>query len=678
MAAFKLESFKTQLMTMGGAIGIGALASSVGAHPLALAGHGMEAGAALSAFAGILAAYGQAAHFDAIKNKLGDPNEVLHNGDLVRLVGETIKMRLLAEKTTPANATHGKIIDALANAAPAFWKATATADAIPNDYADLTEGRLVSFFSRIDDLTAEQTALDAGRWRNFLVELANDAGITGLNGVEINIAEALHRHFPHDLRELLKHAYATGDKTYAAMQFRLFDSLRGGVGDLSAKLDTVVAVLQGQTGKLDTLATGQAELKELIEKLQAQLSVKDRQIDGLIGTLSTLRTNTQAAPTVTPQAQVIADLLPDTGDAFNRALKAIAENRFDDARQLLDSIIAEEEGALALLQRETEAAIERMVQRYVARGETEYYDLKYSAAAEWYQKASNLRPGDPMLLMGVGVVYANAKNYSIATQYLEKSLEINEKTLGHTHIITALNIGNLAEVYKLEGLFEKAESFYKRAVVSCGEVPSGMNLTLKLLYTNHVVAHPHTAKILHGLADLYQSQGLFSKAIPLYIRAIEIQKQQSREEHAEMLKSMKQLAECYSSQSLYLKSEELYREILTINEQFSGTLHTDTAISFYDVAESQFMQGMHDLSEYYFERALAIFEQVLGVNHPFTAKPMFFLGVIKYSQGQNIESEVLLRKCLEIRKSDLGLEHPATKATIEWLFLVQELNKIIP
>lgn len=118
--AFKTDNLKTQLLTMGGAIGTGALASCAGEHLPALAGVGIDSNAALTTFAGILAAYGQAAHFDAIKNELGDPKEVLGNGDLVRLVGETIQQRILAEKKTPTNAKHSKILDALAKAAPAL------------------------------------------------------------------------------------------------------------------------------------------------------------------------------------------------------------------------------------------------------------------------------------------------------------------------------------------------------------------------------------------------------------------------------------------------------------------------------------------------------------------------------------------------------------------------------
>ena len=613
---FNLDSFKTQVMTMGGAIGVGALASSVGAHPLLLAGHGLEAGAALGAFAGILAAYGQAAHFDAIKNKLGDPDEVLNNGDLVRLVGETIRQRILAEKATPANAPHGKILDALANAAPVFWKATATADAVPDDYADLTEGRLVSFFSRIDGLTADQTALDAGRWRNFLVELANDAGITGLSGVEYALAEALHRHFPHDLRELLKHAFATGDKAYAAMQFRLFDSLRGGVGDLSKKLDIVVAVLQGQTGTLDALTTGQAELKELIQKLQEQLSVKDRQIDGLIGALSTPGTNPQAAPTVTPQAQAIADLLPDTGDAFDRALKAIAEKRFDDARQLLNSVIPEEEVALAELEREREAATERLVQRYVARGETEYYDLKYSTAAEWYQKASNLRPDDAIFLNRIGFLYFHAGDYIVATNFFKRALSIYEQTLGTMHPDTLTILSNLAQLYCTQGFYDQSELLYKQGLAICEQVLGAL--------------HPDTAGSLNGLGALYYRQGLYEKAKPLYLRA------------------------------------------LTIRKQLLGEMHPETATSINNLAVLYEAEGLYDKSELLCKQALIIREQLHGVFHPATATSINNLGVLRNLQDRCREAETLLQQAYEIRVAILGASHPDAQESAESLHYVRK------
>ena len=158
------------------------------------------------------------------------------------------------------------------------------------------------------------------------------------------------------------------------------------------------------------------DTQTIVSLLQNELSVKNTQIAFLQTQLQTQK------PEISAKAKELAKQIPDTADNYALALKAIAEERFDVAMQLLDKAQVEQETGLANI--------------YTAKGDTQYYQGLYAKAAQWYQKALALKPDDPVILNNTGLMLDHAGQYDQAEPLVQHSLAISEKALGKDHPTT--------------------------------------------------------------------------------------------------------------------------------------------------------------------------------------------------------------------------------------------------
>uniref|UniRef100_UPI000A752B74 tetratricopeptide repeat protein n=1 Tax=Geitlerinema sp. PCC 9228 TaxID=111611 RepID=UPI000A752B74 len=75
------------------------------------------------------------------------------------------------------------------------------------------------------------------------------------------------------------------------------------------------------------------------------------------------------------------------------------------------------------------------------------------------------------------------------------------------------------------------------------------------------------------LAGLYQSQGRYEEAEPLYRQALEMRKRLLGEQHPDVATSLNNLAELYRSQGRYDEAEPLYRQALEMFKRLLGEQH---------------------------------------------------------------------------------------------------------
>jgi CHAT domain-containing protein len=116
------------------------------------------------------------------------------------------------------------------------------------------------------------------------------------------------------------------------------------------------------------------------------------------------------------------------------------------------------------------------------------------------------------------------------------------------------------------------------------------------------------------LAALYQSQGRYSEAEPLYKQALAIRKQQLGDNHPDTATSLNNLAALYQSQGRYSEAEPLYKQALAIRKQQLGDNHPDTATSLNNLA--LLYQSQDDIPQAinYRTQALAVQEYNLSEN----------------------------------------------------------------
>jgi tetratricopeptide (TPR) repeat protein len=238
------------------------------------------------------------------------------------------------------------------------------------------------------------------------------------------------------------------------------------------------------------------------------------------------------------------------------------------------------------------------------------------------------------------------KEQELAIKYLSKAVEL-QKQLGLEKELAA-SFNNLALLYDFQGRYNEAEPLYSQA----------LTLTRKLLGKEH----SGVAASLNNLAGLYYSQGRYSEAEPLYSQALALTSKLLGEEHPDVAVSLNNLAELYSSQSRYSEAEPLFTKALTLWRKLLGEEHPSVATSLNNLAGLYSSQGKYSEAEPLYIQALALSRKLLGEEHPSVATILNNLAGLYSSQGRYNKAESLYLQALDILKRQLGVDHPNTVA----------------
>ncbi|MGB7250727.1 MAG: tetratricopeptide repeat protein, partial [Phormidesmis sp.] len=145
-------------------------------------------------------------------------------------------------------------------------------------------------------------------------------------------------------------------------------------------------------------------------------------------------------------------------------------------------------------------------------------------------------------------------------------------------LVVATNLNDLAELYYLQGQYQKAEPLLQKALdIRKAELGDSQR-------DGKAERHPSIATSLNNLALLYKSQGRYGEAEPLYVQALEIRKAELGDRHPDTATSLNNLAALYESQGRYGEAEPLYVQALEIRQAELGDRHPDTATSLNNLA----------------------------------------------------------------------------------------------
>src|SRR5262249_38563035 len=84
---------------------------------------------------------------------------------------------------------------------------------------------------------------------------------------------------------------------------------------------------------------------------------------------------------------------------------------------------------------------------------------------------------------------------------------------------------------------------------------------------------------LNGLAELYRAQGQYAKAEPIYQRALAIQEKDLGPEHPDVASSLNGLAGLFRAQGQTARTEPPHQRALAIREKALGPEHPYVATS---------------------------------------------------------------------------------------------------
>ncbi len=176
---------------------------------------------------------------------------------------------------------------------------------------------------------------------------------------------------------------------------------------------------------------------------------------------------------------------------------------------------------------------------------------------------------------------------------------------------------------------------------------------------------PRLATTLNYLALVYDAQGKYADAEPLYKRSLAILENALGPEHPDVAKSLNNLALLYHHQGKYAKAEPLYMRSLAISEKALGPEHPQVATGLNNLAEIYRAEGRYADAEPLYKRSLAIDEKALGSDHPGVATDLNNLALLYYAQGRYADAEPLYQRSLAIREKALGPEHPDLATSLE-------------
>jgi RNA polymerase sigma factor (sigma-70 family) len=208
----------------------------------------------------------------------------------------------------------------------------------------------------------------------------------------------------------------------------------------------------------------------------------------------------------------------------------------------------------------------------------------------------------------------------------------------------ATELDNLASLYQAQGRYADAEPLYQRSLV----------ITEKALGSNH----PDVATTLNNLAETYRNQGRYADAEPLYTRSLAIREVVLGHNHPNVAITLNNMGLLYDNQARYADAEPLYQRSLAIREKALGPDDPDVAQALNNLAANYSEQGYYADAEPLYKRSLAIREKALGLDHPDVAQSLNNLAAVYEKQGRFADAEPLYKRSLAIDEKALGPDHP--------------------
>ena len=152
------------------------------------------------------------------------------------------------------------------------------------------------------------------------------------------------------------------------------------------------------------------------------------------------------------------------------------------------------------------------------------------------------------------------RELALAQKYLNQAIVLQTQFQQQDALANSLN--NLAVLYEYQGRYNDAEPLYLQS----------LDIRKRQLGNDH----PDVATILNNLALLYESQGRYNDAEPLYLQSLDIRKRQLGNDHPDVASSLNNLAVLYESQGKYLEAEDLAKQALIIYQNRLGNEHPNT------------------------------------------------------------------------------------------------------
>ena len=199
-------------------------------------------------------------------------------------------------------------------------------------------------------------------------------------------------------------------------------------------------------------------------------------------------------------------------------------------------------------------------------------------------------------------------------------------------------------LYNDQGDYARAEPLYRQALEICKKV-LGEN-------------HPDYATSLNNLAVLYHSQGDYARAEPLFRQALEIRKKALGENHPDYATSLNNLASLYMAQATTCGPSRFsvrpWRSEKSLSERTTPNMPPPWTVWPVMYQEARRLRAGRAA----FPSVPGDEKKALGENHPEYALGLHNPAALYKAQGDYVRAEPYSRQAVGIRKKALGENHP--------------------
>jgi tetratricopeptide (TPR) repeat protein len=241
--------------------------------------------------------------------------------------------------------------------------------------------------------------------------------------------------------------------------------------------------------------------------------------------------------------------------------------------------------------------------------------------------------------MWVGYGAYQQGNHAEAVKQIEAALALAEAFEPEDERL-ALNLYYLALIYQDQGKYAEAEPLYKRS--------------LAIREKTFGAENPRVAVSLASLGGLYEEQRRYTEAEPFYKRALAISEKTLGPDDPLFATILEHLASVYHRQDKYAEAESLYQRALAIAEKRLGPDDPQVALSAHNLAVVYQDHGKYAEAEPLYKRALAISEKTLGPDDPQVVTNLTTLAALYDEQGRYTEAEPLFKRAIAIYEKTHG------------------------
>lgn len=330
-------------------------------------------------------------------------------------------------------------------------------------------------------------------------------------------------------------------------------------------------------------------------------------------------------------------------------------------------------------------------------GQAEFSSAELSATQVLEQALENLDSEESLqdddkskasLLYAVGSSLRSVGKLQLASQAIQRSLDLHKKSYGEQHADTALVQLELAHIKSRLGDTESgltlaqtvaeraekdlgwddpltitAQGYLAGALLECGRQEDAIAVYDKLMPTMDRVLgelHPDTLVARVGQATCFNLVGRTMEAIELSEKSLAGHEQVFGPRHPKTLFAILALANSYSQSTRVSEAVALHQRAAEIMEERLGPHHPSTLLTQASIGNGYFFMGQFKEAMPILEIAYKELRGILGDEHQQVLQLMNNLAMAYQGLGQGAQALPLFQENLEIRRRVFGESHVDT------------------